>query len=161
MKNHNSVGKHSSSPWKYVALIMVALFVPWALYLNTRTAFTSHTGEASPLIGTPGVQSVVVKPLVQQQVESHIQPTVINFPDMPVLGPVPTNGAKPLWGFEHKGSDAIFALASNYPKVELTFPVCVKIHFCCCRFTINVLSVLFVNMVTRMILCWQLHRLRK
>ena len=35
---------------------------------------------------------------------------------MPVLGPVPTEGAKPLWGVQHQGGDAIFALACNYPK---------------------------------------------
>jgi len=35
---------------------------------------------------------------------------------MPVLGEIPTNGAKPLYGVKHQGGDAIFALACNYPK---------------------------------------------
>jgi len=33
----------------------------------------------------------------------------------PVLGDPVTNGSKPLFGFSHKGTDAIFALACNYP----------------------------------------------
>jgi hypothetical protein len=36
---------------------------------------------------------------------------------IPVLGKIPTNGTKPLWGFQHKGEDAIFALATNYPTL--------------------------------------------
>eukprot|EP01038_Epipyxis_sp_PR26KG_P005021 gene5021-7009_t len=37
--------------------------------------------------------------------------------DMPILGPVPTDGAKPLFDVKHQGQDAIFALACNYPKI--------------------------------------------
>lgn len=33
----------------------------------------------------------------------------------PVLGPTPVKGAKPLYGLSHFGTDAIFALACNYP----------------------------------------------
>jgi hypothetical protein len=33
----------------------------------------------------------------------------------PILGPPITNGSKPLFGYNHKGTDAIFALACNYP----------------------------------------------
>lgn len=36
--------------------------------------------------------------------------------NMPILGPYPTDGAKPLYGIKHAGGDAIFALACNYPK---------------------------------------------
>ena len=32
----------------------------------------------------------------------------------PTLGPATTNGSKPLWGYSHIGTDAIFALACNY-----------------------------------------------
>ena len=32
----------------------------------------------------------------------------------PVLGPIPVNGTKPLFGAQHSGSDAIFALAAGY-----------------------------------------------
>ncbi len=35
----------------------------------------------------------------------------------PVLGEIPTNGVKPLYGKKHNGGDAIFALATNYPKL--------------------------------------------
>lgn len=41
-----------------------------------------------------------------------------SFPELPVLGPIPgDNSAKPLYGVKHKGTDAIFALACNYPKL--------------------------------------------
>jgi hypothetical protein len=33
----------------------------------------------------------------------------------PVVGPVVTNGSQPLWGLQHKGTDAIMALACKYP----------------------------------------------
>jgi hypothetical protein len=35
----------------------------------------------------------------------------------PVLGEIPVNGAKPLFGKQHEGGDAIFALACKYPKL--------------------------------------------
>ena len=35
----------------------------------------------------------------------------------PVLGEIPSNGVKPLYGKKHAGGDAIFALAANYPKL--------------------------------------------
>eukprot|EP01035_Chromulina_nebulosa_P019856 gene19856-25807_t len=35
---------------------------------------------------------------------------------LPVLGPIPTEGVKPLFGMMHRGTDAVFALACNYPK---------------------------------------------
>lgn len=35
---------------------------------------------------------------------------------LPVLGPVPTSGAVPLFNKKHTGGDAVFALACNYPK---------------------------------------------
>jgi hypothetical protein len=35
----------------------------------------------------------------------------------PVLGEIPTKGAVPLYGKKHKGGDAIFALACNYPML--------------------------------------------
>lgn len=43
--------------------------------------------------------------------------TKLEFPDLPVLGPIPTTGAVPLWDVKHKGTDAIFALACNYPTI--------------------------------------------
>lgn len=38
------------------------------------------------------------------------------IPNLPVLGPIPTDGIKPLFGMKHLGGDAVFALACNYPK---------------------------------------------
>jgi hypothetical protein len=35
----------------------------------------------------------------------------------PIKGDIPTNGAVPLYGKKHTGGDAIFALATNYPKL--------------------------------------------
>eukprot|EP00596_Hydrurales_sp_CCMP1899_P008817 CAMPEP_0119038748 /NCGR_PEP_ID=MMETSP1177-20130426/7850_1 /TAXON_ID=2985 /ORGANISM="Ochromonas sp, Strain CCMP1899" /LENGTH=354 /DNA_ID=CAMNT_0007001729 /DNA_START=487 /DNA_END=1551 /DNA_ORIENTATION=- len=43
-----------------------------------------------------------------------IKKIVANY--LPVLGPIPTEGAKPLFGENHDGGDAIFAVACNYPK---------------------------------------------
>ena len=34
-----------------------------------------------------------------------------------MLGEKPKNGTKPLYGVQHQGGDAIFALAANYPKL--------------------------------------------
>ena len=42
--------------------------------------------------------------------------TIFTINRTPVLGPIPTNGIKPLFGGKHKGEDAIFALACKYPK---------------------------------------------
>ena len=39
-----------------------------------------------------------------------------NLNNQPVLGPIPTNPAQPLFGARHTGSDAVFALASKYHK---------------------------------------------
>ena len=39
------------------------------------------------------------------------------YSTLPVLGPVPSEGIKPLFGVTHTGRDAIFALACNYPKL--------------------------------------------
>ena len=35
----------------------------------------------------------------------------------PVLGTIPTNGSHPLFGYQHQGEDAVFALATNYPTL--------------------------------------------
>ena len=39
-----------------------------------------------------------------------------NLHNQPLLGPIPTNPAQPLFGARHTGSDAVFALASKYHK---------------------------------------------
>ena len=49
------------------------------------------------------------------RVQVHSKKFVL--PDLPVQGPIPSEGAVPLFGVKHKGTDAIFALACNYPKI--------------------------------------------
>lgn len=36
--------------------------------------------------------------------------------NMPVMGPIPTDGVVPLFDVKHQGGDAVFALATGYPK---------------------------------------------
>lgn len=73
-----------------------------------------------------GQSYVVTNPALRKGGEdgNKVSPTSVvisgkklEFPQLPVQGPIPTNGAKPLFGIQHKGTDAIFALACNYPKV--------------------------------------------
>ncbi len=53
-----------------------------------------------------------------------VDPNIVPRTDMkkmpriqPVLGEIPTKGVQPMYGKKHKGGDAIFALAANYPKL--------------------------------------------
>ena len=49
-------------------------------------------------------------------IEQERKISSLNTERIPVQGnPIGENGAKPLFGFHHKGGDAIFALATNYP----------------------------------------------
>jgi hypothetical protein len=60
-------------------------------------------------------QQVLVSPIRKSLLDKYtrIKPSERS----PVLGNFPANGTRPLWGFEHKGEDAIFALATNYPTL--------------------------------------------
>lgn len=56
--------------------------------------------------------------IVMPHAKARLMRSTFEYSDMPVLGPIPTgNFAKPLYGIKHKGTDAIFALACNYPKL--------------------------------------------
>lgn len=132
--------KSGVSAWKGLALCMVIIIVPWALYVNFHPRFENiaHvTGldSATSLGQTAGVvqQPVTTLPGTGTSLSSQQAPvttgetrdsqpssaalSLVNFPELPVLGPIPTDGVKPLFGKTHKGTDAIFALACNYPKL--------------------------------------------
>ena len=51
------------------------------------------------------------------RVQVHPKAKPFALPDLPVQGPIPSEGVVPLFGVKHKGTDAIFALACNYPKI--------------------------------------------
>lgn len=101
---------------------MIIVILPWAFYVNFHPRFdgmghivTDHTGGNQPtqLRGDP------MKPITDPSPPRTNTKLVkkLEFPDLPVLGPIPTNGASPLFGVQHKGTDAIMALACNYPTI--------------------------------------------
>lgn len=58
--------------------------------------------------------------VVSPKVTEHVASTAVGKPMprvQPILGEIPTHGVKPLYGKAHNGGDAIFALATNYPKL--------------------------------------------
>eukprot|EP00598_Pedospumella_elongata_P013053 CAMPEP_0184989708 /NCGR_PEP_ID=MMETSP1098-20130426/29637_1 /TAXON_ID=89044 /ORGANISM="Spumella elongata, Strain CCAP 955/1" /LENGTH=384 /DNA_ID=CAMNT_0027514757 /DNA_START=255 /DNA_END=1409 /DNA_ORIENTATION=+ len=85
---------------------------------------TDHTGGNQPT-QLRGDGSIVPSGLEPIKTTTDSSPARTNnkpvkkleFPDLPVLGPIPTNGASPLFGVQHKGTDAIMALACNYPTI--------------------------------------------
>jgi hypothetical protein len=119
--------------WKSVAVFMMVVLIPWALYVNFHP--TLHLSALTPHADHDATNNYattkVIHELGKKQTEEHfggsssekketsstLSAKKPQFPTLPVQGPIPTNGAKPLWGVEHKGTDAIFALACNYPKV--------------------------------------------
>jgi len=129
-KSHPQQGRKSGiNPWKAVALCMIIVILPWAFYVNFHPRFdgmghivTDHTavtqttllrGDPNPSNGEPVKLTTDVAP-----VRTNTKPVKkLEFPDLPVLGPIPTNGAAPLFGVQHKGTDAIMALACNYPTI--------------------------------------------
>ena len=136
MVNRNShKGGGGNSGWRAISLCMLLVLVPWALYVNIHPSNQNDLGSLS------GVQSAQflgqikgIKDLYFGTNKSEDSPKVVHInqaenlkkvantkafklPDLPVLGPVPTDGVVPLFGVQHKGTDAIFALACNYPKI--------------------------------------------
>ena len=121
--------KSGMSAFKGVALCMIIVILPWALYVNFHPRGGSETVDpahpATSLGQFPIVNQLknsvldtgnLVSAITTSQVE--IRPAnKLEFPDLPVLGPIPTSGAVPLWDVQHKGTDAIFALACNYPTI--------------------------------------------
>lgn len=144
-KSHKEPSRRTTnSIWKWVAICLLVTIVPWALYVNfhprldqivtvpaeqhTSGQASSHSlgqlrSDGSSSSGTPAVLNLPTKPNAIKPVPSDSRPAAVAVPavkvsqQLPVLGPVPTDGTKPLYGYEHKGTDAIFALACNYPKV--------------------------------------------
>ena len=125
--------KTGMSAWKGIAICMVIIILPWAFYVNFHPKFenianltghqaatdlgqlptTSTKTEAAALL--PVSKGVTQTPRSPVKVQPSSNSLV--FPDLPVLGPDPAHGAEPLFGVKHKGTDAIFALACNYPPI--------------------------------------------
>ena len=55
-------------------------------------------------------QSKAIDTKVAKQLKTNTAKYVL-----PVMGPLPTEGSKPLYGVKHQGGDAVFALGCNYP----------------------------------------------
>lgn len=123
---------------------MIIIIVPWALYVNFHPRFddiahisgidsAAALGQLKELVNphdapthaantigatTSGGAPAQSAALVTTTSSGQVQPVKkLTFPELPVLGPIPTEGAKPLFGTQHKGTDAIFALACKYPKI--------------------------------------------
>ena len=88
--------------------------------LTTPTTGTSSTTSKvaqvlTPLAGSSVSSSSSSSSSLSRKTSTAVVSTT-GKSDLPVLGPVPTEGAQPLFGVKHQGGDAIFALACNYPK---------------------------------------------
>lgn len=141
----NHAKKTGISAWKGIAICMTIILFSWAIYVNFHPKFgglrvdstaenhpPSATGlgqgsqnppaaggsVAPPLTSLPNIPLVIRKPVERTEpVVTKTKKPKIVIPSMPVLGPIVTDGAQPLYGIKHKGTDAIFALACNYPKL--------------------------------------------
>ena len=71
-----------------------------------------HIQSEHSVPSSSSLSSHLSEPAINHQIVTAAATTL-----KPVLGEVPTHGAKPLYGIQHKGGDAIFALAANYPKL--------------------------------------------
>lgn len=124
--------KSNTTAWKAAGLVSVIVLLAWVAYVNFHPASHTTAGHLDSTLLSTAVITHTAKQQTQQVLDlsketapttaTPEKPVVISnspfsFPSLPVLGPVPTNGAKPLFGVQHKGTDAIFALACNYPKV--------------------------------------------
>lgn len=129
-----NANKNNKAPfqvtWRTAVIFMVVILIPWGIYVNFHpTLHLSSISDAHAETNNNFATTKIIHELGKQETQSHListgqitPPVVIptkkfDLPNLPVLGPIPTNGAKPLFGIEHKGTDAIFALACNYPKV--------------------------------------------
>lgn len=127
----------SSSPpkkvntWKYLSIGLIIIVIPWMLYLTFRPTNSNIVNDLQQqaLKWESSAQHFMNTSSISLNSNSAFQnflhaaeklndPKVLplEFPDTPVLGPVATDGTQPLFGYQHKGTDAIFALACNYPK---------------------------------------------
>jgi len=69
--------------------------------------------ERVPVTPVQTKRSTEVAPASAKQARSTKKFVKSTLP--PVMGPPVTNGSKPLFGLQHKGTDAIMALACKYP----------------------------------------------
>lgn len=120
----NAAQNKKSSIWKTVAICLTVVLIPWALYVNFRPSISLSTPPADSNFHTTTVIHDLGQKLLQNNEKKtptqviDVKPVKkLEFPKLPVQGPEPVNGAVPLFGNKHKGTDAIFALACNYPKV--------------------------------------------
>lgn len=87
---------------------------PAVLMVQSPIAVVSQPSEPRPS---------VLKPVTKYTAYSKDTPPAEKFakyasiPMKPVLGPLATNGSRPLHGRRHLGTDAVFALAAKYPKL--------------------------------------------
>lgn len=81
-------------------------------------------GHKSNVIDFTKTKEAVSKSVLETPIKAPPTPhkpsttSPFSFSEMPVLGPIPGKGsATPLFGIQHQGKDAIFALACKYPKL--------------------------------------------
>lgn len=130
--NHNNPqNKRQGFTWKALALCMMLTIIPWAVYVNFHPRLDKILTVPTDAHATGADSSHKLGQLRNDNAGQSVapakieptKPTVITISpnpavqQLPVLGPVPTDGTKPLFGLQHKGTDAIFALACNYPKI--------------------------------------------
>jgi hypothetical protein len=102
---------------------MLLTVIPWALYINFHpridailTVSGDGTNEAKSNTYSVAHSLGQLNAATDSTLKTAVVVTKANT-QLPILGPVPTDGTKPLYGLKHKGTDAIFALACNYPQV--------------------------------------------
>jgi hypothetical protein len=127
-QNKNKMGFNVT--WKTAVIFMVVILIPWGIYVNFHpTVHLANNAKDHAENNANFITTKVIHELGKQETDSHLiqtgkktAPLVVpkkklEFPELPILGPIPSNGVKPLFGVQHKGTDAIMALACNYPKV--------------------------------------------
>lgn len=124
-----------------LSFLLLLLLAPWVLYYFFRSTPTNQT---IPFTSTDSIStstflqfssssnpsftsssssssfSILTSKLILPSYDELHPPSSsyphhgIQFRKPPVLGPIPLNGTKPVYG-KHRGTDAIFALACKYP----------------------------------------------
>eukprot|EP01031_Cornospumella_fuschlensis_P031867 gene31867-38532_t len=126
----NQQKRSSALTWKALALCMLLTVIPWAVYVNYHPQLNSakisadnqatSTDSAHKLGQLRDSSTNFIVPSTPTSAAGAVKVPQSSNPvsqQLPVLGPVPTDGTKPLFDMQHKGTDAVFALACNYPKI--------------------------------------------
>jgi hypothetical protein len=94
LKMAEGISKISPSGSRHLVLLLLVIFPPMIIsfHFAAPSSSTHKTNAPSHFLSQ--------RSLAQRK--------------QPVLGPIPFNGTKPVFG-QHKGTDAIFALACKYP----------------------------------------------